>query len=291
MKWCFTRRKRKVPFSRDILVEKNLSKRGLARSLGISRSNFYYIPKRPVKDRELRDRILTTLVEHPAYGHRRIALELGTGKNRVNRVMIKFGIQPRIMSKKPRYGRKMSVSGVPNRTQGISPIAPNVIWVGDFTFLNFHGRMIYLATVMDRFTREIVAWQLGFHHTTRLILDVLEESIRKRGTHPYIFHSDQGSEYTAHACIQWIINHKILPSHSPKGKPWKNGHQESFYGKFKQALGKPSQYATIELLIEAVGREMHYYNTRRMHSAHKMPPRVFFEKEMKRLNQEKQSEL
>ncbi len=263
-------------------MEQPLSKSNVARSLGVSRSGLYYIPKQPQKDALLRDRILHTLTEHPAYGYRRVAIDLKVGKNRAQRVMQKFGLEPRIKHRKPKYGKRTSLSGVPNRTQGISPIAPNVIWAGDFTEFFFHGRKIYLATVIDRFTREVIAWQIGFHHTTRLILDVLEEALRKRGVHPYIFHSDQGSEYTAHACIEWIITHKILPSHSPKAKPWKNGHQESFYDKFKLEFGKPSRHATIALLIEAIGRYVHYYNTRRIHSAHKMPPQLFFLKELER---------
>lgn len=262
---------------------KKTSKSALARSLGVSRSSLYYVPKQPVKDISLRDQILTTLNEHPAYGHRRIALDLCVGKNRVNRVMIKFGIKPKVSHRRAKYGRKTSVSGIPNRTQGISPIAPNVIWAGDFTYLHFHGRMVYLATVIDRFTREVLAWQIGLHHTTQLVLDVLEDAVQKRNISPYIFHSDQGSEYTSNTCIGWIIKRKILPSHSPKCKPWKNGHQESFYDKFKLEFGKASRHETIELLIEAIGRYIHYYNTRRIHSALKMPPRTFFEKEMERL--------
>jgi putative transposase len=264
-------------------VNNGLSKSALARSLGVSRSSLYYKHKQIQKDIILRDQILNTLTEHPAYGHRRIAIDLSIGKNRVNRVMIKYGIQTRIKHRKSKFGRKTSVSGIPNRTQGISPIEPNVIWNGDFTYLHFHNRMIYLATVIDRFTREIIAWQIGMHHTTQLVVDVLEEALRKRKRHPYIFHSDQGSEYTSNACIQWIIDHKILPSHSPKSKPWKNGHQESFYDKFKLEFGKPNRYESIELLIEAIGKYMHYYNTRRIHSSLRMPPRVFYEKEIERL--------
>lgn len=135
----------------------------------------------------LRDRILATLNDHPAYGHRRIAMDLHTGKNRVNRVMRKFGIQPRIRHRKATYGRNTSVSGIPNRTQGISPIAPNVIWAGDFTYLHFHGRVIYFATVIDRFTREIIAWQVGLHHTTQLVLDVLGDALKKENLHPTSF--------------------------------------------------------------------------------------------------------
>jgi putative transposase len=285
------KRKRKVPFiARNILVEKKLSKSALARSLGVSRSSLYYTLKQPFKDILLRDLILNTLIEHPAYGHRRIALDLGTGKNRVNRVMLKFGIKPRISRKRSKYGRHTSVSGIPNRTKGISPIAPNVIWAGDFTELSFHGRKVFLATVIDRFTREVISWQIGMHHTTRLILDVLEEALRRRETHPYIFHSDQGSEYTAYACIEWIVKNKILPSHSPKGRPWNNGHQESFYGKFKLEFENPSQYKTIELFTEAIGKQIYYYNTRRIHSALKMPPRMFYEKGMEKLKPKPESE-
>jgi len=75
-------------------VEKKLSKSALARSLGVSRSSLYYIPKLIKKDENLRDCILGVLSEFPAYGHRNIALELNTGKNRVYRVMVKYGIKP-----------------------------------------------------------------------------------------------------------------------------------------------------------------------------------------------------
>lgn len=267
--------------ARDFLVEQ-VSKTGLARTLGVSRSGLYYVAKKPTKDRILRDQIVETLAEHPAYGHRRIALHLGMNKKRIYRVMTLFGLKPKVTQKRPRYGRKTSVSGIPNRTQGISPIAPNVIWAGDFTELVYGGKKLYLATVIDRYTREVIAWQIGLHHTTRLILDVLEEALRKREVAPSLFHSDQGSEYTAHACIEWLVSHHILPSHSPKAKPWNNGHQESFYNRFKLEFGKPSRHETIALLMEAIGRYIHYYNTRRIHSALKMPPQIFFQKEIER---------
>lgn len=266
------------------MTEKKISKSALARSLGVSRSSLYYIPRQQKKDESIRDQIVSVINEHPAYGHRRVAWTLNIGKNRVNRVMNKFGITPKIKRRKAKYGRNKSVSGIPDRTRGISPIAPDVIWSGDFTYLHFHGTILYLATVIDRYTREVLAWQIGLHHTTRLIIEVFEEALRKRGTHPYIFHSDQGSEYTSSACIEWLVKHKILPSHSPKGKPWKNGHQESFYDKFKLEFGKPSRHENIESLMEAIGRYIHYYNTRRIHSALKMPPKSFYEKE-KGINQ------
>ncbi len=265
-----------------MLMEQSVSKAALARTLGVSRSSLYYKPVREEKDRLLRDAIVAALAEHPAYGHRRLAIHIQANKKRILRVMHKFGLTPSIRRKPPKYGRKTSQSGVPNRTRNLSPIAPNVIWNGDFTEFSWHGRKLYLATVIDRYTRELIAWQLGFHHTTRLILDVLEEAVRKRDTVPSIFHSDQGSEYTANACIEWLVSHAILPSHSPKANPWRNGHQESFYNTFKLEFGKPGRHETIETLTEAIGRYIHYYNTRRIHGTLKMPPRTYFEQEVQK---------
>jgi putative transposase len=260
-------------------MEHELTKTNLAHTLGVSRSSLYYEHLQPAKDEAFRKEILEALIEHPAYGHKRLALHLKANKKRVLRVMRKFGIQPIIRQKRSPYGRRSSLSGIPNRTANLTPIAANAIWNGDFTEFNWHGRKIYLATVIDRYTRELIAWQLGFHHTTRLILDVLEEAVRKRECVPFIFHSDQGSEYTAHACIEWLVAHRVLPSHSPKAKPWRNGHQESFYNTFKLEFGKPSRHETIGTLTEAIGRYIHYYNTRRIHSVLKMPPREFYLKE------------
>lgn len=256
-----------------------MSKAALARSLGISRSSLYYTPTQEAKDQLLKGHILDTLTKHPGYGYRRVALHLARNEKPIQRVMRKYGIQPRIQPKRRKQGTKAEDSGIPNRTRGISPIAPNVVWAGDFTHLVFFGRHIYLATVLDTYTKEIIAWQLGLHHTAQLIIDVLEEAKRKCGT-PLIFHTDQGSEYTSGVCVEWLIRNNVHPSNSPKGKPWNNGAQESFYNTFKREFGTLDPYFTLDALVEAIGRYIHYYNAERIHSKLKMPPREFCEKEV-----------
>lgn len=116
------------------------------------------------------------------------------------------------------------------------------------------------------------------------MIDVLSEAKRKREASPELFHSDQGSEYASAECLEWLITHGIKPSHSPKGKPRHNGRQESFVSAFTFEFGKTQHFPTIEKLIEAIGRHMHYYNTERIHSALKMPPQKFF---LKATRQEK----
>lgn len=253
------------------------SKAALARSLGVSRQSLYYHPRRPAKDEVLREKILAVMRENPSYGSRTVGWALGRNRKPIKRVKQLYHIYPAIRrrGRYQRFQREITPSPIPNRLKDACPIQPDAIWVGDYTQLWFHGRATYLATVMDYFTREIVAWQLVYYHTSRLVVDVLEEAVRKRGRTPQYFHSDQGSEYTSQACLQWLLRHRVVPSNSPKGKPWTNGRQESFYSTFKLEFGKPHRYATVEMLQEALGRYIHYYNTRRIHSALRMPPRQF----------------
>jgi len=259
-------------------MDTTLSKSALARSLGLSRQSLYYVPKKPARDRRLRDRILRVLTRHHAYGHRRIAIALRVNKKSVHRIMRLYAIRPKVLPKNKTRGKwPESVLGeVPNRLKDVKPERPNHVWAGDMTRLWFRGRAVYLATIIDCYTREIVAWQMGIHHTTGLITDVLTEGKRKRNHLPEIFHSDQGSEYTAAQCLAWLTREKVLPSWSPKGKPWTNGAQESFFRTFKLEFGSPHEYGSLEMLTEAIGRYMHYYNTQRIHSRLKMPPRAYF---------------
>jgi putative transposase len=260
-------------------MEGRTSKAALARSLGVSRSSLYYRPRRPAKDEVLREKILTVMADNPAYGSRSVGWALGRNRKPIQRIKQLYHLYPRIRRKGryQRFSREITPAPIPNRLKDLCPIQPDAIWVGDFTHLWFHGRYIYFATVLDYFTREVIAWQLGLHHTSRLVIDVLEEGKRKRETTPQLFHSDQGSEYTSQDCVRWLLHHRIMPSNSPKGKPWTNGRQESFYSSFKLEFGKPSTHPTIEALTEALGRHIHYYNSRRIHSALHMAPRQFCE--------------
>ncbi len=264
------------------------SKAAQARSLGISRQALYYKPKQEAKDLQFRDDILHLLKIVPDHGHKRLVdafkhhLHRRVGKNRIRRVMKKYHIE--LTTRQRRYVKNTDeyrLESIPNRIQHICPIQPDVIWAGDFTYLWFHGRYIYLATVIDLYTREIIGWQIGLHHTTRLIIDVLEEAVERRGTTPIYFHSDQGSEYASHESIEWLMHHRIIPSHSPKGKPWHNGTQESFYHSFKVefvGIGGVRHARSLEELIERIGKYIHYYNTIRIHGKLHMPPRAFYER-------------
>lgn len=253
------------------------SKVALARELGVSRASLYYKPKKPKEDTEIKEKIMSLRDEHPAYGHRRMALFLGLNRKRIHRIMKKFGIRPKVVRGKPWKPGDVgkAATGIPNLAKHICPIAANVLWAGDFTYIPWRGDFIYLATVIDVFTREIVGWHIGERHTTDLVIQAFLDATERFGKRPRIFHSDQGSEYVSGHYELLLANLHVRPSQSRKGSPWENGFQESFYNQFKLELGKTTRFTDLGELVEAIHGQMRYYNGKRIHLALKMPPAVF----------------
>lgn len=255
------------------------SKKELAKELGISRASLYYKPKMVEKDLRFKTEIETVMEKHKAYGHKRIAWALDKNKKKVLRVMKKFGLKPKRQRKAPRKppDQNQAPMAVPNLIQGIIIEAPNQIWVSDFTFLPYLGKFMYLATIEDLFTRQIIGWEISTRHNTDLAAQALLNALSHCPA-PQIAHSDQGSEYRSKEYLDLLKSFDIKPSMSKKASPWQNGHQESFYSEFKLELGHPECYPSLGELIEAVSRQIHYYNNERAHTALKCPPAVFAEK-------------
>ncbi len=262
------------------MVKLAVSKLELAKSLGISVSSLYYQPKRPGIDEEVRRQIESVQTDHPAYGHKRIALALKLNKKRIRRVMKKFGLKPyRRKAKKPI--KKEDLGKPPtkyeNLIEGLTVDYPNQVWVTDFTYIKFHTKFIYLATVIDRFTREVVGFNLSRFHNRFLVTGAVLNALENFPP-PEIIHSDQGSEYDSRDFIDLIENLKIKISMSHKGSPWENGHQESFFGHLKEEGGDLNRFETDGELVEELYRMIYYYNYQRIHSKLKMTPFEFRQK-------------
>lgn len=161
-----------------------------------------------------------------------------------------------------------------NWAKALCPIRRNVLWASDFTYLWFHGRFWYLATVLDLYSREIVGFAFSASHGKELVLAALERAVRERGTSIYL-HSDQGSEYQSYAYLDLLKLLGIRASFSAKSSPWQNGYQESFYSEFKKDLGDPSRFPTLGVFIEAIHLQIHYCNHRRIHTALKTAPALY----------------
>jgi len=251
------------------------SKTKLARELGISRSGLYYKRLKPFKDWQLKIKIESVLHDWPSYGHKRLARYLKVNKKRVLRVMKLFGIKPyRRRGKKPWKKPRSDGLSFPNLLQKVFPSGPNQIWVSDFTYLKFHGKFVYLATIMDIFNREIVGYSVMTSHGVQLVINALLSALNFRGP-PRIIHSDHGREYTSKIYVRLVSMIKTLISMSKKGCPWENGYQESFYSQFKVDLGDPNRFETLGELIAEIYQVIYTYNKSRIHTALKMSPKDY----------------
>lgn len=258
---------------------KKITKTDVARRLGISRGMLYYKHKRPGIDEEVKHQIESVLAEHKSYGHKRIAPELKMNKKRILRVMKKFNIKPyRSNPKKPNkqddVGKESETEAV-NAYKLLCPQAPNIIWVSDFTYIKFQGRFIYLATIMDMYTREIIGVAISRFHNQNLVMEAFMDAEKKTKTYPLYLHSDQGSEYTSDDYKTYVGSKQVTISFADKASPWQNGFQESFYGKFKVDLGYMEQFETVGALIEGIYQTMYYYNNLRRHTSLNMSPIQF----------------
>lgn len=245
-----------------------------ARELGVSRGSLYYKPKIPERDWKLKCQIEEVLRKHPSYGSPRIALELKRNKKPIERVMKIFGIKAY-----RRRGRKRKKTGnikviYPNLLLVEYPAYPNHIWASDFTYIPFQGRTIYVATVLDLFTRKIVGISVYATHAVQLPLAALMNALQNNAR-PAIFHSDNGSEYNSAMFTEALQNIGTVISRSAPGCPWENGYQESFYDKFKVDLGDPSRFNTLGELVYEIYQTIYRYNNKRIHTALRMSPVQF----------------
>lgn len=244
--------------------------------IGISRTHQYYRHKQPQKDWHTKQLIEAVLRDHPSYGHKRLAISLGINKKRVLRIMHKFGIKPYRRTAKKVY-KKPKNRVFPNQLMSEEPRGVGDIYVSDFTHLKHRGKWVYVATVLDVYTREIVGVSILTTHNTQLVINALTSAVLYRPP-PRIIHSDQGSEYTSADYSALVQSLGTQQSMSAPGCPWENGYQESFYKGFKLDLGDPNRFDTLGELVAAIYHTINYYNQRRLHSALRLSPQQFAEK-------------
>lgn len=212
---------------------------------------------------------------NPAYGHKRVALALAWGHNKARRIMAKFGLKPpRRKAKKIWLTRSIDSHHYTNLIKNLAPIRPNQVLVSDLTYLKFQGKFIYLATIEDVFTREIVSAEISNQHDSSLALRTIKRAIDSYN-HPEIFHTDQGSEFMAQIVTDYLEKHGVKISVSEKGSPWQNGYKESFFGRFKEENGDLNRFETLGELIEEIYAYIFYHNNLRIHTSLKMSPAQF----------------
>ena len=252
----------------------------LCRVLGVSRSGFYASQKRPECKHAREDRRLRVLVREAHersrrnYGSPRIkkALEkqgIPVSRKRVVRLMQLEGIQGK---RRRRWTRttdsQPGVVAAPNLlNREFSPTKPNVSWAGDVTFLRTPHGFVYLAVVIDLFSRFVVGWAVSAVNDRNLALAALNGALRRRCPgRGLLHHTDQGSPYTSEDYQRVLDDNGIVCSMSRRGNCYDNAAVESFFGTFKTELGEDFESAA-HLKAQAFDYIEIFYNQQRMHSA------------------------
>lgn len=254
--------------------------------LNISRSSFYYHPLLDQKDLILKEKIEKVLEINPSYGHRRIAMELSMNRKPILRVMKKYDIRPRRNRKKPHKSRgNDKYEASPNLLVSLFPLYLNHIWITDFTYLKWRGRWVYVCTVIDLFSREVVGLSIKTCKGAILTSEALLNALSQRET-PLIIHSDQGGEYKSKLFRMILKDFNIHQSMSKKASPWQNGYQESFYGNWKVDIGDINRFKSLGELSAEIYKSIYYYNHDRIHTSLKMSPKQFSKKFAKEKKEE-----
>ena len=188
--------------------------------------------------------------------------------------MAKFNLRP------PRRGiKRYSTVSTPHHSYrnlliDLTVTDPHRVWCSDLSRIEYRGTVWHFATIEDLVTRQILAKRIGKRHDSHLVLATLHQAFAT-GVTPLIFHSDQGTEFMAQRCTDYLDERDVQISVSDVASPWQNGFVESFYGRFKHELGDLDRFESAGEMIEAIYRHIHYYNHSRIHTALKMPPAVY----------------
>lgn len=258
--------------------------RTLCKVLDVSESGYHAWRKRPESKRAGDNRRLAAHIRaefarsDETYGSPRIKQELdangnAAGRHRIAKIMQQEGIKAR----KPKRFKKTTDS---NHESPIAPnlvarrfdeiaSAPNKLWVSDLTYIWTWQGWIYLATVIDVFSRKVVGWAVQDSMETTIINDALAMALARRLPPPgLIFHSDRGSQYASNDFRSRLAANNIVQSMSRKGDCWDNAIAESFFATIKTELIDRRSWATHNQVTDAVHTWIEcFYNGRRRHSS------------------------
>ena len=187
---------------------------------------------------------------------------------RVYRLMNSMKL-PRLSTVKPHRNPHQDNGVCDNHVQQeFNQKAPNLVWASDFTYIRVNGRWVYLCVVMDLFSRKIIGWHTSNKHDTELTTTAFKKAYKSRAvSYGLIFHSDQGSEYTAFSFRRLLDSLNVVQSFSKKGYPFDNACCESFFKYLKRNLINRTNYHSLEELNLNIFEYMNMYNTRLPHSA------------------------
>ena len=252
----------------------------LCRLLGVSRSGYYAWRSRPLSARAIGDAQLTDqirlihVLSRKTYGAPRIHWELEDagvriGRKRIARLMRAADIRGAHRRRRRGPGRHATMHPATDLVRrNFTTDEPDRVWVADFTYWPTDEGFLYVAAVMDLFSRRIVGWSMATHLRAEFVIDAIEMATSARDPEPgLIHHSDQGTQYTSFSFGRRLAQAGILPSMGSTGTPADNAVVESMFDKMKLEILVGNRYATREQARAAVFEWIEvWYNRQRRHS-------------------------
>jgi putative transposase len=273
--------------------------RTLCRVLDVHPSGYYAWRRSPLSARALEDRRQTSLIKQSwlesggVYGHRKVLLDLrdlgeSCGKHRVRRLMNLEGLRAEVGYRRRRtiYGGKPSTVAPNTLARQFNPEGPDQAWVTDITMIRTHEGWLYLAVVLDLYSRCVIGWSMGARITADLVLDALLMAIwRRKPGLGVLIHSDQGSQYTSDDWRKFAEAHGLNRSMSRRGNCHDNAVAESFFQLLKRERIRRKIYPTRKAARADVFDYIEvFYNKQRRHGSNDgLSPVAFEQRENKGL--------
>jgi len=273
--------------------------RTLCRVMVVHPSGYYAWRAEPTSPKQKDDQRLCGLIKQSwlesggVYGYRKIThdlRELGErcGKHRVYRLMRQEGLSAQVgYHRRPGcYGGRPAIVATNQLEQNFDVGAPNQVWVTDITYIRTHEGWLYLAVVLDLFSRQVIGWAMRSRIDSTLAIDALLMAVWRRApTAPVIVHSDQGSQYTSHDWQSFLTAHHLVASMSRRGNCYDNAVAESFFQLLKRERIRRKIYADREEARRDIFEYIEmFYNPKRRHShANNVSPVQFEQQHFSRL--------
>ena len=240
--------------------------------IGLPRASYYRTGsgRETAENRTLMNLIDEAYTCHPFYGSRKMRdylrrLGYPVNRKRVRRLMRQMGlisVAPKPSTSKPAPGHKI----YPYLLRGLEITAPNQVWCSDFTYIRLPGGFVYLTAVIDWYSRYVLSWEVSITMEEEFCVNALQSALRQY-SHPEIFNTDQGSQYTGHDFTDELKQHDIQLSMDGKGRAMDNIMIERLWRSVKYEEIYLKDYASVRELKQSLKKYFEFYNDERPHQS------------------------